>query len=151
MLPMFSNMARSYGKFPSLKPPLLAIPMQTLPDELTRACLIAAMVIVAFMGLLTAWLVRPRDRWADAGSGLATGLVAGMAVFAFGFGSAVIVAFSVVATLPDAATLTDGYQTKTPPPSEENRADILKRNFSNGIPTWKNSRSIEGPGPSTTR
>ena len=93
--------------------------MQTLPDELTRACLIAAMVIVAFMGLLTAWLVRPRDRWADAGSGLATGLVAGMAVFAFGFGSAVIVAFSVVATLPDAATLTDGYQTKTPPPSEE--------------------------------
>ena len=116
---LFNNMATSYARFSSLKPPLMVFRMEPLPEWLTWILMGEAILMVALMGLLTAWRVRPRDRWADAGSGLATGLVAGGAVFTFGFGAAVIVALSVVVSLQDATLLYQGYQTKEPPPIVE--------------------------------
>jgi hypothetical protein len=53
------------------------------------------------MGLVAVLLVRPRDRWADAGTGLATGLVAGLVAFATGVGPAAVMATMIVPSISD--------------------------------------------------
>jgi hypothetical protein len=129
-----SSMADTYARFPHLSRPLLAIPLGRLPGWVFFASSVAAAVLFAWMGLLTAWRVRPRDRWADAGAGLATGLTAGWAFFVFGFGASVILALSVVVTISDTTLLARGYETRQPrppkpgqPPRPHPQDELLER------------------------
>src|SRR5207253_9772590 len=60
-----------------------------------------SILVVGSMGLWLTWLVRPRDRTADLLTGLASGLIAGIAAFLCGVGWAVVLALVVVPSLPD--------------------------------------------------
>src|SRR5205807_1047853 len=57
--------------------------------------------LLAGMGLFVVLLVQTKDRWGDLSSGIAVGLVAGVASFTFGVGQGAIIATMVVDSLPD--------------------------------------------------
>ncbi|MGE3807284.1 MAG: serine/threonine-protein kinase [Gemmataceae bacterium] len=90
----------TYEKFPSLKSPWLAVDWE-LPDGAIRALTIAGMVLFALPGLLVVMVARPKDAWSALGIGLATGLFAGIASFAFGVGWATLLMHVEESSAPD--------------------------------------------------
>jgi hypothetical protein len=96
---LFRNMARTYEKFPSLQPPLLAFDI-AVPEWLIGTGTAVGLIFLAGTGLFVVLLVRPKDAWADLGAGAATGLFAGLTSY-LTVGPAVVLALSVVVSLDD--------------------------------------------------
>jgi hypothetical protein len=110
-VPLLKNAANAYAEFPSLQPP------GPIGDvSIPRAVLVplAALGVIApfAMGLVTAWLVRRRDRWDQVSAGLTTGLTSSLAAYVVGLGWAVALATTVVSSIADLTLF--GEATKTP-------------------------------------
>jgi hypothetical protein len=89
-----SDSRTAYPRLPSLAPPALT-PTGQPPPWLTAAIVLPCVVLTVVLGLLVVLLVRPKNRAAEIAAGAVTGIVAGMASFAFGAGW-LFVAFLVV-------------------------------------------------------
>lgn len=99
--------AKTYREFPSLDRPW---PLTDLspPDWILPILSIAGFVMIGGAGLLVVLLVRPKDWWADLGTGLGTGLVGGISSFILSTGPAYVIAFAVVPSLADLTLLRQG-------------------------------------------
>jgi hypothetical protein len=120
VLPLFaasllSYMARDYARFPSLRPPLLAIDLRWTQPYAVPASLLGFLVLCC-LGLVVARLVRLRDVWTDATFGLAAGLTAGVPLLALLVGPVISLGLGHAPVLPDLALLVEGYETTTPRP-----------------------------------
>jgi tRNA A-37 threonylcarbamoyl transferase component Bud32 len=91
--PALSAPAAAYQWLPSVKRPLLAFSWQPPAWQRNLVPLIG-LAALASLGLMTARLVRPRNRSADIAAGLATGLVTGTVLFTLSFGWLAVVARS---------------------------------------------------------
>jgi predicted Ser/Thr protein kinase len=83
--PNVASLAAAYRWLPSVDRPWLAFPW-TPPKWVVDVTGLLILAVLASMGLLTAWLVRPRNRPADVAAGLVTGLVTGVVLFTLSFG-----------------------------------------------------------------
>src|SRR5205807_822775 len=61
MAPLLRNVANTYAKYPSVEPPWLARDI-SLPGAILIPLLILGVAAPFSMGLVTAWLVRSKDR-----------------------------------------------------------------------------------------
>jgi hypothetical protein len=68
------------------------------------------------MGLFAVLIVRPRDRWGDAGTGLATGLVAGITGFTTSLGWKTVLGATLLSSWGDLALLGRACQPQEPAP-----------------------------------
>jgi hypothetical protein len=84
----------AYGHLPGLAPPRLAT-IWPIPMWVRHLIFWAALGIGSFLGLITAGLVRPKNRTADAAAGAITGLVLGVTVFLLSIGWALIIESAV--------------------------------------------------------
>jgi hypothetical protein len=75
----------AYARLSSLTPPVLTN-LGRIPSWLPTAVLVPALLMTSALGLLVVLLARPKNRAAEVAAGAATGLVGGMAGFAFGGG-----------------------------------------------------------------
>jgi hypothetical protein len=81
----------AYSRLPSVTPPLIA-GIGQMPVWLRAAVVVPVLLLTSIIGLLVVVLVRPKNRAAEVVAGAATGLVGGMATFAFGGGWLFVVA-----------------------------------------------------------
>ena len=80
-----SDSRTAYPRLPSLTPPALTLRGE-LPPWLMAAIVSSGLFSTILLGLLVVLLVRPKNRAAEIAAGAVTGIVAGMASFAFGAG-----------------------------------------------------------------
>jgi hypothetical protein len=100
--------------FPSCDPPLLALG-STGPDWLFALARALGAVALFGMGLFAVLIVRPRDRWGDAGAGLATGLVAGITAFTTSMGWKTVLGATLLSSWADLALLDRACRLDEPP------------------------------------
>jgi hypothetical protein len=81
-----ADQANVYELFPSMKRPLLLRLDWSVPQWLANLFAGLAVLLFGFLGLLTAALVRPKNRNADIVAGLLAAVVAGFASFVMFFG-----------------------------------------------------------------
>jgi hypothetical protein len=101
--------------FPSGDPPLLAIGSFG-PDWLFALVRALGAVALLGMGLFAVLIVRPQDRWGDAGAGLATGLVAGITAFTTSMGWKTVLGATLLSSWGDLALLGRACRLDEPPP-----------------------------------
>ena len=82
---MLSEARAAYPRLPGVTPPALAH-VARVPTWVTISIALPSLVLIIILGLLVVLLVRPKNRAAEIAAGAVTGLVAGMAGFAFGAG-----------------------------------------------------------------
>ena len=82
----FPSLKRIYEQFPSAMPASVKWGLETPPSFIVPLMLLFAASIV-FIGFLTAWFVKPKNRGADLAAGAVVGLTASVAAFLFGLGS----------------------------------------------------------------
>jgi hypothetical protein len=80
-----SDSRAAYPRLPSVPPPALTAAGEVSP-WLVAAIVLPCIVLSTALGLLVVLLVRPKNRAAEIAAGVVTGIVAGMASFAFGAG-----------------------------------------------------------------
>jgi hypothetical protein len=80
-----SDSRNAYPRLPSLTPPALTLRGE-VPPWLMGAIVLSGVFSTIVLGLLVVLLVRPKNRAAEIAAGAVTGIVAGMASFAFGAG-----------------------------------------------------------------
>jgi hypothetical protein len=80
-----SDSRTAYPRLPSLSPPALT-PTGVVPPWLVAGIVVPFVALSIVVGLLVVVLVRPKNRAAEIAAGAVTGIVAGMASFAFGAG-----------------------------------------------------------------
>jgi hypothetical protein len=83
--PTLGPSVAAYRHFPSLAPPWLGVTWQ-LPGWFRLALFYGTVFAGTVMGLVTAFLVRPKNRAADVAAGAITGLIAGVIAFALSYG-----------------------------------------------------------------
>jgi tRNA A-37 threonylcarbamoyl transferase component Bud32 len=83
--PTLGRSVAAYAHFPSLTPPRLGVTWQ-LPGWFRLALFYGTIVAGTVMGLVTALLVRPKNRAADVAAGAITGLIAGVIAFTLSYG-----------------------------------------------------------------
>jgi hypothetical protein len=91
--PALAAPAAAYQWLPGAERPWLAFSWQP-PGWLRNTVPMIGLAALASLGLITARLVRPRNRPADVAAGLATGLVAGTVLFTLSFGWLAVLARS---------------------------------------------------------
>jgi serine/threonine protein kinase len=82
---ILSDARIAYSQLPSVSPPALAT-IGRIPSWVDVATLFAMLLLSSVLGLLVVLLVRPKNRAAEVAAGTVTGLLGGMAGFAFGGG-----------------------------------------------------------------
>jgi hypothetical protein len=82
---ILSDHREAYARLPNLTPSLLA-DLGRMPSWLPVAAVVLMLLVSSIIGLLVILLVRPKNRAAEVAAGAATGLLGGMASFAFGTG-----------------------------------------------------------------
>jgi hypothetical protein len=80
-----SDSRAAYPRLPSIPPPVLTAAGE-VPPWLVAAIVLPCIDLSTALGLLVVLLVRPKNRPAEIAAGAVTGIVAGMASFAFGAG-----------------------------------------------------------------
>lgn len=123
---LLKNCASTYAAFPSVQPPSLARDFE--PPAAVLVPLVALGILAPFaMGLVTAWLVRGRDRWSEVSAGLTTALVGSAAAYVVGIGWAFSLAMVVVPSLADLTLLGDA--TKAPAADAAAPSDVLVQRY----------------------
>jgi serine/threonine protein kinase len=121
--PAICKLAPSYWALTGHSSPWLAIPGQGIPTWLVSIASLGSLVVLGTQGLLTAWLVGPRNRQADLAAGLITGLIAAVAFFTLSFGWFAVLAMTFMGTdvetdlwsLSEAAWVETDLAAKAPP------------------------------------
>jgi hypothetical protein len=116
---LLRNCAASYAHFPSVPSPVLAVDL-ALPNGLIVTLALLGITLPFAMGLVTVWLVRPVDFWADVSAGLTTALASTLSSLAAGIGWAAILAMTVVPSIADFTWFSDA--TRLPAGVEGQRA-----------------------------
>jgi predicted Ser/Thr protein kinase len=83
--PALAPAAAVYHQLPGVDPPWLALSWQVSP-ALGRSLYLLVLLDITCTGLFPAFLIRPKNRTADAAAGAITGLVAAITAFALAFG-----------------------------------------------------------------
>lgn len=127
---LFTNMGETYAKFPSEPAPFLT--GFQFPSLLIGPLLGVGLIAFVFMGPFILLLIQPKDRWADAVSGLATGIVAGLVGFAVGIGPVFVIALTIVPSITDfvllgEATSLERFRDKEAPPRTHPTDDLVAR------------------------
>lgn len=122
-VPLLKNAANSYAEFPSLHPPA-PIRDVSIPSAVLVPLAVLGVIAPFAMGLVTAWLVRRRDRWDQASAGLTTGLTSALAAYAVGLGWTVALATTVVPSIADLTLFAEA--TKTPAVGAQPADALLK-------------------------
>jgi hypothetical protein len=125
-VPLLKNAANTYAEFPSLLPPGL-IRDVSIPSAVLVPLAALGVIAPFAMGLVTAWLVRRRDRWDQASAGLMTGVTSGLAACVVGLGWAVALATTVVPSIADLTLFAEA--TKTPAVAGEKPADAFLKYY----------------------
>jgi hypothetical protein len=120
LAPLHRSMQRIYEKFPSLERPALALDLPA-PPWLRTAAPYATLLALVALGPGAVFLLRSRDRWADAAAGLAAGAAAGLAALVF-IGPSLGVALVVVPSISDNTLLAMGFATRGSPVSGRDAA-----------------------------
>jgi hypothetical protein len=97
---LLRNVASTYDRFPGLSRPWFAVDLD-LAFWVQAGAVLVGLAAAVGMGLATAWLVRPRDAWADLSAGVTTALAATLSAFVSCVGFPVILALVVVPSLAD--------------------------------------------------
>jgi hypothetical protein len=124
--------ADAYRRLPSLDPPWLALPWP-MPMWVRHAIFWATLGLGSTVGLITAGLVRPKNRAADVAAGAVTGFVGGVTVFTLSFGWGLIVMKAVwpiqddLRHLSEAAWAEPGPQGHPPDPAGKARPRAVDR------------------------
>lgn len=122
-VPLLKNAATTYAEFPNLHPPG-PIGDVSIPRAVLVPLAVLGVVAPFAMGLVTAWLVRRRDRWDQASAGLTTGLTSALAAYAVGLGWTVALATTVVPSIADLTLFAEA--TKTPAAGAQPADALLK-------------------------
>jgi eukaryotic-like serine/threonine-protein kinase len=86
--------AAAYARLPHLAPPWLAVAWP-LPGWFRFALYLLLLFAASGTGLVTAWLVRPKNRAADVAAGTVTGFIAAVTMFTVSYGWVLITSTSV--------------------------------------------------------
>jgi eukaryotic-like serine/threonine-protein kinase len=86
--------AAAYARLPHLAPPWLAVAWP-LPGWVRFALYLLLLFAASGTGLVTAWLVRPKNRAADVAAGTITGFIAAVTMFTVSYGWVLITTTSV--------------------------------------------------------
>lgn len=125
-VPPLKNAANTYAEFPSVQPPEL-IRDVSIPSAVLVPLAALGVIAPFAMGLVTAWLVRRRDRWDQVSAGLTTGVMSGLAAYVVGLGWTVALATTVVPSIADLTLFAEA--TKTPAVVGEKPADALLKYY----------------------
>jgi hypothetical protein len=132
---MLSEHREAYARLPSLPPSALAA-FGRMPSWVTIAAVVLMPLVSSIIGLLVVLLVRPKNRAAAVAAGAATGLLGGMASFAFGAGWMFLVgttllpasqADSDLRLLSEVAWIEPGPNPPMPSPGAHHGADAAER------------------------
>src|SRR4051794_9537292 len=106
LAPLCRNVSATYARFPSLERPWVACDL-SLPGWLVAMSLLIGLAAPVAMGVVTVWLARPADAWADVSAGLTTALAGTLSAFVACVGWPVVLAFVVVPSIADLTLMGD--------------------------------------------
>jgi hypothetical protein len=116
--------ASTYARFPGVERPWMAADVP-LPGGVALTLGLLGTAGLLLMGLVTALVARPRDRWEDVSAGLGTGLAATLAGYFCGIGWMAATAAVIVPSIADMTLL----GTAARPAAEGRSADPLVQRY----------------------
>jgi hypothetical protein len=117
--------AAAYARLPHLRPPWLGVAW-TLPAWLRFALYVVLLFVASGTGLVTACLVRPKNRAADVTAGAVTGFVAAATMFTTGYGWLLVRMTSVAPAEADLRLLAEAAW-EQPGPGPHPSDELLRR------------------------
>lgn len=122
MPPILRACGETYAKYPSLQAPWLADDF-TPPVVVLVPLFVLGVAAPFLMGLATARLVRPKDRWQAVSAGLTTAATASAAAYVLWIGWAVTMAMVIVPSISDLTLF--GNSTRSPGEVTAHPSDVL--------------------------
>jgi hypothetical protein len=126
MTQLLKNASNIYAEYPSLQPPWLARDI-SLPRVIGLPLAFLGIAAPFGMGLVTAWLVRSKDRWGQVSAGLTTALTSSLTAYVVWIGWAVNLGTVVVPSLSDLTLF--GDSTRAPLKANEAPSDVLTKRY----------------------
>ncbi len=122
MVAILKACSATYAKFPSLPTPWLMADF-TPPVALAVPLFLLALAAPFAMGMATARLVRPKDRWEAVSAGLTTATTASATAYVLWIGWATTLATVIVPSISDFTVF--AQSTRTPTEATANPSDVL--------------------------
>jgi hypothetical protein len=131
--PILRACSQTYARYPSVQAPWLAGDF-TLPSAVTIPLFVLAVVSPFALGLVTARLVRPRDRWEAVSAGLTTAAAGSATAYVLWIGWKVAIATVLVPSVSDMTLLAES--TRTPAAATAAPSDVLADQYPDlkGVP-----------------
>lgn len=126
MTPILRACGDTYAKFPSLQAPWLMGDF-TPPVVVLVPLFVLGVAAPFLMGLVTARLVRPKDRWEAVAAGLTTAVAASFAAYVLWIGWAVTMATVIVPSISDFTLF--GHSTRAPAEATAHPTDALAETY----------------------
>lgn len=126
MPPILRACGETYTKYPSLQAPWLMRDFSP-PVAVLIPLVLLAVAAPFLMGLVTARLVRPKDRWEAVSAGLTTAATASFAAYVLWIGWAVTIATVIVPSISDLTLF--GQSTRAPAEATAHPSDVLTESY----------------------